>query len=184
MARLKDRYLNNVAPKLKKDLGYKNVMQVPKFTKIIVNMGLGEALTNSKALDSAVEELTQITGQKPVIRKAKKSISNFKLREGMAVGASVTLRRDRMYEFYDRLTNIAMPRIRDFRGASPDGFDGRGNYTLGVKEQLIFPEIDYDKIDKIRGLGITIVTSAKTDEEAYHLLEEMGMPFRKKGQSG
>ncbi|MBU1318057.1 MAG: 50S ribosomal protein L5 [candidate division Zixibacteria bacterium] len=184
MARLKDRYLNDVAPKLKKDLGYKNVMQVPKFTKIIVNMGLGEALTNSKALDSAVEELTQITGQKPVIRKAKKSISNFKLREGMAVGASVTLRRDRMYEFYDRLTNIAMPRIRDFRGASPDGFDGRGNYTLGVKEQLIFPEIDYDKIDKIRGLGITIVTSAKTDEEAYHLLEEMGMPFRKKGQSG
>jgi len=184
MTRLKDRYLKDVAPKLKKDLGYSNVMQVPRFTKIIVNMGLGEALTNSKALDSAVDELAQITGQKPMIRKAKKSISNFKLRAGMAVGASVTLRKDRMYEFYDRLTNIAMPRIRDFRGASPDGFDGRGNYTLGVKEQIIFPEIDYDKIDKIRGLGITIVTSAKTDEEAYHLLEEMGMPFRKKGQSG
>jgi len=184
MARLKDKYLKDVAPKLRKDLGYKNVMEVPRFVKIIVNMGLGEALTNSKALESAVDELTQITGQKPVVRKAKKSISNFKLRAGMAIGASVTLRRERMYEFYDRLTNIAMPRIRDFRGASPDGFDGRGNYTLGVKEQIIFPEIDYDKIDKIRGLGITIVTSAKTDEEAYRLLEEMGMPFRKKGQSG
>jgi large subunit ribosomal protein L5 len=184
MARLKDRYSKEVAPKLKKDLGYKNVMEVPRFVKIIVNMGLGEALTNSKALESAVDELTQITGQKPIVRRAKKSISNFKLRAGMPIGASVTLRRERMYEFYDRLTNIAMPRIRDFRGASPDGFDGRGNYTLGVREQIIFPEIDYDKIDRIRGLGVTIVTSAKTDEEAYHLLEEMGMPFRKKGQSG
>jgi len=181
MARLKTRYLEEVAPKLKKDLGVTNAMEVPRFTKIIVNMGLGEALTNSKVLESAVAELTQITGQKPVIRRAKKSISNFKLRAGMAIGASVTLRRERMWEFFDRLTNVAMPRIRDFRGANPDGFDGRGNYTLGIKEQIIFPEIDYDKIDKVRGLGITIVTTAKTDEQAYHLLKEMGMPFRKKG---
>jgi large subunit ribosomal protein L5 len=181
MARLKDKYQNEVAPKLRKELGCTNVMQVPRFTKIIVNMGLGEAIANSKALDSAVDELTRIAGQKPTIRRAKKSISNFKLRAGMPIGAAVTLRRNRMYEFFDRLTNIAMPRIRDFRGASPEGFDGRGNYTLGIKEQLIFPEIEYDKIDKIRGMGITIVTTARTDEEAFLLLKEMGMPFGKKG---
>jgi len=181
MARLKDKYQNEVAPKLRKELGCANAMQVPRFTKIIVNMGLGEAIANSKALDSAVDELTRIAGQKPTIRRAKKSISNFKLRAGMPIGAAVTLRRNRMYEFFDRLTNIAMPRIRDFRGASPEGFDGRGNYTLGIKEQLIFPEIEYDKIDKIRGMGITIVTTARTDEEAFLLLKEMGMPFGKKG---
>jgi large subunit ribosomal protein L5 len=181
MTRLKDKYQSEVAPKLRKELGCANVMQVPRITKIIVNMGLGEAIANSKVLDSAVDELTRIAGQKPTIRRAKKSISNFKLRAGMPVGAAVTLRRNRMYEFFDRLTNIAMPRIRDFRGASPEGFDGRGNYTLGIKEQLIFPEIDYDKIDKIRGMGITIVTTARTDEEAFLLLKEMGMPFGKKG---
>jgi large subunit ribosomal protein L5 len=181
MARLKTTYMEEVVPKLRKELGYSNPMRVPRISKIVVNMGLGEAVANAKVLESASEELAQITGQKPVIRRAKKSISNFKLRAGVPVGACVTLRRERMYEFFDRLTNIAMPRIRDFRGASPDGFDGRGNYTLGVKEQIIFPEIDYDKIDKIRGLGITIVTTAKTDEEAFMLLKEMGMPFRKKG---
>jgi len=181
MARLKEKYVNEVAPKLRKELGYTNVMQVPRITKIVVNMGLGEAIANSKVLDSAMDELSLIVGQKPIIRRAKKSISNFKLRAGMPIGASVTLRRERMYEFLDRLTNIAMPRIRDFRGASPEGFDGRGNYTLGIKEQIIFPEIDYDKIDKIRGLGITIVTTARSDEEAFLLLKEMGMPFGKKG---
>jgi large subunit ribosomal protein L5 len=181
MSRLKDKYQSEVAPKLRKELGYTNVMQVPRITKIIVNMGLGEAIANSKVLDSAVEELARIAGQKPTIRRAKKSISNFKLRAGMPVGAAVTLRRDRMYEFFDRLTSIAMPRIRDFRGASPEGFDGRGNYTLGIKEQIIFPEIEYDKIDKIRGMGVTIVTTARTDEEAFLLLKEMGMPFGKKG---
>ncbi len=181
MSRLKDRYYNEVVPKLRKDLSYKNIMQVPKLVKIVVNMGLGEAISNSKALESGVSDLTRITGQKPVIRRAKKSISNFKLRAGMPIGACVTLRRERMYEFFDRLTNAAMPRIRDFRGSSPEGFDGRGNYTLGIKEQIIFPEIDYDKIDKIRGFGVTVVTSARTDEEAFHLLKEMGMPFRKKG---
>jgi large subunit ribosomal protein L5 len=184
MARLKKKYLDEVVPKLGKELGYKNAMEIPHIVKIIVNMGLGEAIQNSKALESGIDELAIITGQKPVIRRARKSISNFKLRAGMPIGASVTLRRERMYEFFDRLTNVAMPRIRDFRGASPDGFDGRGNYTLGIKEQIIFPEIDYDKIDKIKGLGVTIVTSAKTDEEAFHLLREMGMPFRRKGQSG
>jgi large subunit ribosomal protein L5 len=181
MTRLKDKYQNEVAPKLRKELGCANVMQVPRITKIIVNMGLGETIANSKVLDSAVDELARIAGQKPTIRRAKKSISNFKLRAGMPIGAAVTLRRNRMYEFFDRLTNIAMPRIRDFRGASPEGFDGRGNYTLGIKEQLIFPEIDYDKIDKIRGMGVTIVTTARTDEEAFLLLKEMGMPFGKKG---
>ncbi len=181
MTRLKDKYQNEVAPKLRKELGCANAMQVPRITKIIVNMGLGEAIANSKILDSAVDELTRIAGQKPTIRRAKKSISNFKLRAGMPIGAAVTLRRNRMYEFFDRLTNIAMPRIRDFRGAPPEGFDGRGNYTLGIKEQLIFPEIEYDKIDKIRGMGITIVTTARTDEEAFLLLKEMGMPFGKKG---
>ena len=181
MTRLKEKYQSEVAPKLRKELGYTNAMQVPRMTKIIVNMGLGEAIANSKVLDFAVDELARIAGQKPTIRRAKKSISNFKLRAGMPVGAAVTLRRDRMYEFFDRLTNIAMPRIRDFRGASPEGFDGRGNYTLGIKEQIIFPEIDYDKIDKIRGMGITIVTTARTDEEAFLLLKEMGMPFGKKG---
>jgi large subunit ribosomal protein L5 len=184
MSRLRDKYSNEVVPKLRKDLGYKNVMQVPKLMKIVVNMGLGEAISNSKALESGVSDLVRITGQRPVIRRARKAISNFKLRAGMPIGASVTLRRERMYEFLDRLMNIAMPRIRDFRGTSPEGFDGRGNYTLGIKEQIIFPEIDFDKIDKIRGLGITVVTSARTDEEAFHLLKELGMPFRKKGQSG
>jgi large subunit ribosomal protein L5 len=181
MTRLKDKYQSEVAPKLRKELGCSNAMQVPRISKIIVNMGLGEAIANSKVLDSAVDELTRIAGQKPTIRRAKKSISNFKLRAGMPVGAAVTLRRNRMYEFFDRLTNIAMPRIRDFRGASPEGFDGRGNYTLGIKEQIIFPEIEYDKIDKIRGMGVTIVTTARTDEEAFLLLKEMGMPFGKKG---
>ncbi len=181
MTRLKDKYQSEVAPKLRKELGCANVMQVPRISKIIVNMGLGEAIANSKVLDSAVDELARIAGQKPTIRRAKKSISNFKLRAGMPVGAAVTLRRNRMYEFFDRLTNIAMPRIRDFRGASPEGFDGRGNYTLGIKEQIVFPEIEYDKIDKIRGMGVTIVTTARTDEEAFLLLKEMGMPFGKKG---
>jgi large subunit ribosomal protein L5 len=167
MTRLKDKYQSEVAPKLRKELGCSNAMQVPRISKIIVNMGLGEAIANSKVLDSAVDELTRIAGQKPTIRRAKKSISNFKLRAGMPVGAAVTLRRNRMYEFFDRLTNIAMPRIRDFRGASPEGFDGRGNYTLGIKEQIIFP--------------VTIVTTARTDEEAFLLLKEMGMPFGKKG---
>ncbi len=181
MARLKAKYLEEVVPKLRKELGYSNPMRVPRMTKIVVNIGLGEAVANAKVLDHATGELAQITGQKPSIRRAKKSISNFKLRVGMPIGASVTLRRERMYEFFDRLTNVAMPRIRDFRGASPEGFDGRGNYTLGIKEQIIFAEIDYDKIDKIRGLGVTIVTTARTDEEAFFLLKEMGMPFRKKG---
>ncbi len=182
MSRIKDIYDEQVAPKLMKELGYKNKMEVPRFVKIVVNSGVGEAIENSKALEFATNELSLITGQKPKIRRAKKSISNFKVREGMPIGAAVTLRRARMWEFFDRLTNIAMPRIRDFRGASPNGFDGRGNYTLGVKEQIIFPEIDYDKIDKVRGLGITIVTTAETDREAYRLLEELGMPFAKKGK--
>lgn len=182
MSRIKDIYDEQVAPKLMKELGYKNKMEVPRFVKIVVNSGVGEAIENSKALENTTNELSLITGQKPKIRRAKKSISNFKVREGMPIGAAVTLRRARMWEFFDRLTNIAMPRIRDFRGASPNGFDGRGNYTLGIKEQIIFPEIDYDKIDKVRGLGITIVTTAETDREAYMLLEELGMPFAKKGK--
>jgi large subunit ribosomal protein L5 len=158
--------------------GYKNVMQVPRLEKVIVNMGLGEAILNSKIIDAAVSDIMTITGQKPVVTKAKKSIAAFKLRAGMSVGAKVTLRGERMYEFVDRLVNVALPRVRDFRGISPKSFDGRGNYGMGVKEQLIFPEVDYDKIDKIRGMDIIIVTTAKTDEEARELLKLMGMPFR------
>jgi large subunit ribosomal protein L5 len=179
MARIKEQYLNEVLPKLKKELGCGNVMEIPKLEKIVLNMGVGEAIQNPKFLDAAVGDMKVITGQQPIITRAKKSISNFKLREGMAIGCSVTLRRERMYEFLDRLISVAIPRIRDFRGIPPKGFDGRGNYTLGVKEQLIFPEINYDKIDKIRGMSITFVTSSKTDEGAFALLKELGMPFRK-----
>ncbi|RNC69356.1 MAG: 50S ribosomal protein L5 [Desulfuromonadales bacterium] len=178
MARLKELYDNNIVPQLTKDFSYKNIMQVPKIQKIVVNMGLGEAIQNVKILDSAVEELAIITGQKAVITKAKKSIAGFKLRQGMPIGCCVTLRKDKMYEFLDRLINVALPRVRDFKGVSGKGFDGRGNYSLGVKEQLIFPEINYDKIDKIKGLNITIVTTANTDEESKALLKQLGMPFR------
>lgn len=178
MARLKELYDNEIVPQLTKDFGYSNIMQVPKIEKVIVNMGLGEAIQNVKILDSAVEELATITGQKSVITKAKKSIASFKLRQGMPIGCMVTLRREKMFEFLDRLINVALPRVRDFKGISGKGFDGRGNYSLGIKEQLIFPEIDYDKIDKIKGLNITIVTSAKSDEEGKALLKQLGMPFR------
>jgi large subunit ribosomal protein L5 len=165
-------------PKLMKEFGYKNVMEAPKLEKIVINMGLGEAIQNIKILDSAVEELATIAGQKPVITKAKKSIASFKLRQGMPIGCVVTLRRDRMYEFLDRLLNVSLPRVRDFKGVSGKGFDGNGNYSLGVKDQLIFPEINYDKVEKIKGMNITIVTSAKNDEEGKALLRLMGMPFR------
>lgn len=178
MARLKDIYTSEVVPKLMKDFNFKSIMQVPKIEKIVINMGLGEAIQNVKILDSAVEEIGLISGQKAVVTKAKKSIATFKLREGMPIGAMVTLRKDRMYEFLDRLLNISLPRVRDFKGVSPKAFDGNGNYSLGVKEQLIFPEINYDKIDKIKGLNITIVTTAKNDEEGRALLKYMGMPFR------
>ena len=177
MARLKETYLNEIVDAMMKKFEYKNVMQVPKLDKIVINMGVGEAVGNSKALESAVADLTAISGQKPVITKAKKSIAAFKLRQGMPIGAKVTLRGDRMYYFLDKLMNIALPRVRDFRGVSPTAFDGRGNYALGLKEQLIFPEIDYDKIDKVRGMDIIIVTTAKTDEEARELLRILGMPF-------
>lgn len=178
MARLKVKYLEEIRPALKEKFGYKNVMEIPRLEKVVVNMGVGEATQNPKALDGAVKDLQDITGQKPIITKAKKSIASFKLRAGMPIGCKVTLRGDRMYEFVDRLVNVALPRVRDFRGVSPKSFDGRGNYTLGLKEQLIFPEIDYDKIDKVRGMDITFVTSAKTDEEARELLRLMGMPYR------
>jgi large subunit ribosomal protein L5 len=177
MARLKEYYKKEVIPQLEKEFGYKNIMQVPKITKIVVNMGLGEALQNIKILESASEEIASITGQKPVITRAKKSIASFKLRDGNPIGCMVTLRREKMYEFLDRLINIALARVRDFRGVSPKGFDGRGNYTLGIKEQIIFPEISYDKIDKIKGMNITIVTTAGTDEEGRALLAYFGMPF-------
>ena len=177
MARLKEFYSQEVAPAMMKKFGYKNVMEIPKVEKIVVNMGVSEAVGNPKVLDAAVADLTQISGQKPIVTKAKKSISAFKVREGMSIGTKVTLRGERMYHFMDKLLNVALPRVRDFRGISPKAFDGRGNYTLGVKEQLIFPEIEYDKIDKIRGMDITIVTSANTDEEARELLKLMGMPF-------
>ena len=177
MARLKDYYKKEIIARLTKDYGYKNVMQVPKITKIVINMGLGEALSNIKILDSASEEIAIISGQRPVITKARRSVANFKLREGNPIGCSVTLRREKMYEFLDRLVNVALPRVRDFRGISPKGFDGRGNYTFGIKEQIIFPEISYDKIDKIKGMNITVVTTAKTDEEARSLLRYLGMPF-------
>jgi large subunit ribosomal protein L5 len=178
MPRLQDFYKSDVVPKLKDKFAYKNPMQVPKVEKVVVNMGLGEALENAKIIDSAAQEIGIITGQKPVVTKARKSISNFKLREGVPIGVKVTLRRDRMYHFLDKLMGIALPRVRDFKGVSPKGFDGRGNYTLGVKEQIIFPEINYDKIDKIKGMNITIVTTARTDEEGLELLRLLGMPFR------
>lgn len=179
MNRLKERYQTEVVPALMKSLSYENVMQVPKVQKIVLNIGLGEAMDNPKALDAASADLVAITGQKPVITKARVSIANFKLREGRAIGSKVTLRGERMWAFLDRLVNVVLPRVRDFRGISRDAFDGRGNYTLGLREQLIFPEIEYDKIDKIRGLEITIVTSAETDDHAAALLEMLGMPFRK-----
>lgn len=178
MARLKDYYLKTVVSALIKEFDYKNPMQVPKMQKIVVNMGLGEAISNVKIIDGAVQEMAMITGQKPVITKAKKSIATFKLRQGMPIGCSVTLRKEVMYEFFDRLVNVALPKVRDFRGISAAAFDGRGNYSIGLHEQIIFPEIEYDKIDKINGMNITIVTSAKTDDEARVLLRLMGVPFK------
>ena len=178
MPRLKDKYKIDVAPALMKKFGYGNVMQIPGLEKVVVNMGVGEAIQNSKALDAAAGDLARITGQKPVITKARKSIASFKLRAGMSIGCKVTLRGNRMYEFVDKLINAALPRVRDFRGVSPKSFDGRGNYTLGIREQLIFPEIEYDKIDKLRGMDIIMVTTANTDEEGRELLRLMGMPFR------
>ncbi len=178
MSRLKELYHTEMVPRLMKDLSYKSVMQVPRLEKIVINMGLGEAIQNVKILDSAVVELAAIAGQKAVITKAKKSIASFKLRQGMPIGCMVTLRRERMYEFLDRLVNVSIPRIRDFKGVSGKAFDGAGNYSIGIKEQLIFPEINYDKIDKIKGMNITIVTSARTDEEGKALLKLLGMPFR------
>lgn len=179
MSRLKEKYLSEISPALMSKFGYKSIMQVPKVEKIVINMGVGDAVQNTKALDAAVEELTIITGQKPVVTKAKKSIAGFRLREGMPIGAKVTLRGERMYEFLDKLIAISLPRVRDFRGVSKKAFDGRGNYTLGVKEQLIFPEIDYDKVSKVRGMDIVIVTTANSDEEARELLTQFGMPFQK-----
>jgi large subunit ribosomal protein L5 len=178
MSRLKDRYLTDVVPALKKEFGYKNVMAVPKIKKVVVNMGLGEATQNVKIVDTGSDELARITGQRPVTRRAKKSIAAFKVRKGMPVGTMVTLRGERMYEFLDRLMNVALPRVRDFRGVSPKGFDGRGNFTLGLRDQLIFPEIDYMKVDKARGMNVSVVTSARTDQEARKLLQLIGMPFR------
>jgi large subunit ribosomal protein L5 len=178
MSRLKEKYAKEVAPVLKKEFGYKNVMAIPKIRKVVVNMGLGEAVSNAKLADVGAEELSKITGQKAVIRRATKSIAQFKLRQGMPVGAMVTLRGERMYEFLDRLISIALPRVRDFRGVSPKGFDGRGNFTMGLRDQLLFPEIDYMKVDKARGMNVSVITSARTDEEARKLLQLMGMPFR------
>lgn len=177
-ARLKEQYLEEVRPRLREEFNYRNDLEVPKVEKIVVNIGVGEAIANNRALDAAVGDLAMITGQKPVITRAKKSIAQFRLRAGMPIGTMVTLRGDRMYEFLDRLMNIALPRVRDFRGISPKSFDGRGNYTLGLREQLIFPEIEYDKIDKLRGLEVAIVTTAKSDEEGRRLLGLLGMPFR------
>lgn len=179
MNRLKEKYLKSVKPELAKKFSYKSSMQIPKVEKIVINMGVGDAVANSKVLDDAVEELTQLSGQKPIITKAKHSIANFKLREGMPIGCKVTLRGERMYQFLDKLVSIALPRVRDFRGINGNSFDGRGNYTLGVKEQLIFPEINFDKVKKVRGMDIVIVTTANTDEEGRTLLQLMGMPFRK-----
>jgi len=178
MARLQDQYKADIVPKLKEKFGYRNVMQVPRLSKVVVNMGLGDAIENVKVIETAAAEIGIITGQKPVVTKARKSIANFKLREGVPIGVMVTLRRDRMYHFLDKLIAIALPRVRDFKGVSPRGFDGRGNYTLGIKEQIMFPEINYDKIDKIRGMNITIVTTARNDEEGLELLRLMGIPFR------
>lgn len=179
MNRLKEKYVKEVIPSLKKKHNYKTVMEIPKLEKIVINMGVGDATLNSKLLDAAVKDLTQISGQKPVITKAKKSIAGFKVREGQPIGCKVTLRGDKMFNFMDKLISIALPRVRDFRGISPRAFDGRGNYTLGIKEQLIFSEIDYDNVAKVRGMDIVFVTTAKTNEEAYDLLSELGMPFRK-----
>lgn len=179
MARVREQYRQDVIPALTNEFGYKNVYQVPKLEKIVLNIGLGEAVANGRALDAAVGDLTTITGQRPVVTRAKKSIASYKLRAGMPIGAVVTLRGQRMYEFFDRLVATALPRIRDFRGLSPNSFDGRGNYTLGLREQIMFPEIDYDQIDKVRGLEVSIVTSAKTDEEGRALLAALGMPFAK-----
>ncbi len=178
MARLKERYQKELIPKLMKEFNYSNVMQVPRLEKVMLSMGLGEAIQNIKVLDSAINELMAISGQRAVTTKARRSIANFKLRKGMPIGCMVTLRREKMYEFFDRLVNVALPRVRDFKGVSGKSFDGRGNYSLGIKEQIIFPEIDYDKIDKIKGLNINIVTTAKTDEEGKALLGLLGMPFR------
>ena len=178
-ARLRERYVNEVAPALMKKFNYKSVMQIPKLDKIVINVGCGEARDNPKVLDAIISDMMQITGQRPVVCKAKKSVANFKLREGMSIGVKVTLRGERMYEFLDRFFNLALPRVRDFRGINPNSFDGRGNYSVGVKEQLIFPEIDYDKIDKVRGMDICMVTTANTDEEARELLALMGAPFAK-----
>ena len=177
-ARLRERFEKEVRPALVKELGLKNPMQAPRVDKVVVNMGLGEAIQNGKILDASLEQLSAITGQKPVVTKARKSIANFKLREGQSIGAMVTLRGNRAYEFLDRLLNVALPRVRDFRGVSPKAFDGKGNYTLGVKEQIIFPEINYDRVEKIKGLNITVVTTARNDEEGRALLRHLGMPFR------
>lgn len=179
MPRLKDFYQTEIIPKLKEEFGYTNPMAIPRLTKVVVNMGLGEAIQNAALIEASQRELAAITGQKPVVTKAKRSIAGFKLREGMSVGCTVTLRRDHMWEFLDRLVNLSLPRVRDFRGVSPKGFDGRGNFTMGVKEQIIFPEIDYDKVQKIKGMNITVVTTAKKDDEARALLKHLGMPFRK-----
>ena len=179
MARLKDQYLNEIVAGMTKKFGYENVMEVPKLDKIVINMGVGEAKDNAKVLETALKDMEIIAGQKPVTTKAKKSVANFKIREGMAIGCKVTLRGAKMYEFADRLINLSLPRVRDFRGINPNAFDGRGNYSLGIKEQVIFPEIEYDKIDKVRGMDIIFVTTAKTDEEARELLTQFGMPFRK-----
>ena len=179
MSRLKEQYQNEIVDAMNKKFGYKNIMEVPKLDKVVINMGVGEAKDNVKLLDSAVADLERITGQKAVICKAKKSVANFKLREGMSIGCKVTLRGEKMYEFADRLINLALPRVRDFRGVNPNAFDGRGNYAIGIKEQLIFPEIEYDKIDKVRGMDVIFVTTAKTDEEARELLRQFNMPFTK-----
>lgn len=179
MSRLKEMYSNEIKDAMVKKFGYKNVMQIPKLEKIVINMGVGEARENAKVLDAAIKDLETISGQKAVITRAKKSVANFKLREGMPIGCKVTLRGEKMYEFTDRLVNLALPRVRDFRGVNPDAFDGRGNYALGIKEQLIFPEIEYDKVDKVRGMDIIFVTTAETDEEARELLTLFGMPFSK-----
>ena len=179
MSRLKEQYQNEIVEALIKKFGYKNIMEVPKLDKVVINMGVGEAKDNHKVLESAVADLEKITGQKAVLTKAKKSVANFKIREGMAIGCKVTLRGEKMYEFLDRLVNLALPRVRDFRGVNPNAFDGRGNYALGIKEQIIFPEIEYDKVDKVRGMDVIIVTTAKTDEEARELLTQFNMPFEK-----
>jgi large subunit ribosomal protein L5 len=178
MANLKEQYKTEILPALLKRFGYKNIMEAPKLEKIVINMGLGEAIQNIKVLDASTKELAAITGQRPVVTKARKSIAQFKVRAGMPIGCMVTLRKDRMYYFLDRLINIALPRVRDFKGLSPDSFDGRGNYTLGIREQLIFPEVDYDEVEKTKGMNISIITTAKKDEEAMELLRLMGMPFR------